>query len=234
MGKLYLIPMTLGDSPLNSVIPTNVQDLCKNIKVFIVENIRTTRRYLKQIDKSIDIDSLCFLELNKHTKKEEISKYLDKIKNEDIGIISEAGCPGIADPGADIVEIAHRKNIKVVPLVGPSSILMVVMASGFNGQSFAFNGYIPIKTGERAGKLRELENLSKQKNQTQVFIEAPYRNIGMLEDIIKTCNKNTMLCVACDISTENEYIKSMTVGEWKKIKPEVFHKRPAIFAIFCK
>lgn len=234
MGKLYLIPMTLGDSPLNSVIPTNVQDFCKNIKVFIVENIRTTRRYLKQIDKSIDIDSLCFLELNKHTKKEEISKYLDKIKNEDIGIISEAGCPGIADPGADIVEIAHKKNIKVVPLVGPSSILMVVMASGFNGQSFAFNGYIPIKTGERAGKLRELENLSKQKNQTQVFIEAPYRNIGMLEDIIKTCNKNTMLCVACDISTENEYIKSMTVGEWKKIKPEVFHKRPAIFAIFCK
>ncbi|MGB5989543.1 MAG: SAM-dependent methyltransferase [Marinifilaceae bacterium] len=234
MGKLYLIPMTLGNSPLDSVIPLNVQELCKNIKVFIVENIRTTRRYLKQIDKSIDIDNLCFLELNKHTKREEISKYLDKIKTEDIGIISEAGCPGIADPGADIVEIAHRKNIKVVPLVGPSSILMVVMASGFNGQSFAFNGYIPIKTGERAGKLRELESLSKQKKQTQVFIEAPYRNIGMIEDIIKTCNKNTMLCIACDISTDDEYIKSMTVGEWKKIKPEVFHKRPAIYAIYFK
>lgn len=234
MGKLYLIPMTLGESPLDSVIPRNVQDLCKEIKIFIVENIRTTRRYLKQIDPSIDIDSLCFLELNKHTKKEDISNYLDKIKEGDIGIISEAGCPGIADPGADIVEIAHHKNIQVVPLVGPSSILMVVMGSGFNGQSFAFNGYLPIKAGERAAKLRELERLSKQNNQTQVFIEAPYRNASMLEDIVKTCNKNTMLCLACDISIETEYIKSMTVGEWAKIKPEVFHKRPAIFAIFCK
>jgi len=234
MGKLYLIPMTLGDTPLDGVIPRDVQDLCKEIKIFIVENIRTTRRYLKKIDKSIDIDSLCFLELNKHTKKEEISSYLNKIKEGDIGIISEAGCPGVADPGADIVEIAHRKNIQVVPLVGPSSILMVVMASGFNGQSFAFNGYIPIKSGERAKKLNELERISKQNNQTQVFIEAPYRNIGMFEDIIKTCNKNTMLCIACDISTEDEYIKSMSVGEWKKIKPDIFHKRPAIFAIFCK
>ena len=234
MGKLYLIPMTLGDTPLDGVIPRDVQDLCKEIKIFIVENIRTTRRYLKKIDKSIDIDSLCFLELNKHTKKEEISTYLNKIKEGDIGIISEAGCPGVADPGADIVEIAHRKNIQVVPLVGPSSILMVVMASGFNGQSFAFNGYIPIKSGERAKKLNELERISKQNNQTQVFIEAPYRNIGMFEDIIKTCNKNTMLCIACDISTEDEYIKSMSVGEWKKIKPDIFHKRPAIFAIFCK
>ena len=226
--------MTLGDTPLDGVIPRDVQDLCKEIKIFIVENIRTTRRYLKKIDKSIDIDSLCFLELNKHTKKEEISSYLNKIKEGDIGIISEAGCPGVADPGADIVEIAHRKNIQVVPLVGPSSILMVVMASGFNGQSFAFNGYIPIKSGERAKKLNELERISKQNNQTQVFIEAPYRNIGMFEDIIKTCNKNTMLCIACDISTEDEYIKSMSVGEWKKIKPDIFHKRPAIFAIFCK
>lgn len=234
MGKLYLIPMTLGDTPLDGVIPKDVQELCKEIKIFIVENIRTTRRYLKKIDKSIDIDSLCFLELNKHTKKEEISTYLNKIKQGDIGIISEAGCPGIADPGADIVEIAHRKNIKVVPLVGPSSILMVVMASGFNGQSFAFNGYIPIKTGERAKKLNELERISKQNKQTQVFIEAPYRNIGMFEDIIKTCNNNTMMCIACDISTEEEYIKSMSIGEWKKIKPDIFHKRPAIFAIFCK
>jgi len=233
MGNLYLIPMTLGDTPVNRVIPQDVQDICRNTKTFIVENIRTTRRYLKAIDKAINIDELCFLELNKHTKKEDIFSYLDKLKDGDIGIISEAGCPGIADPGADIVEIAHRKNINVIPLVGPSSILMAIMASGFNGQSFTFNGYIPIKTNERASKLKELERISKQHNQTQVFIEAPYRNVAMFEDIVKTCNKNTLLSIACDITCENEYIKTLTVGEWKKIKPDI-HKRPAIFSIFCK
>jgi len=233
MGNLYLIPMTLGDTPINRVIPQDVQDICRNTKTFIVENIRTTRRYLKAIDKAINIDELCFLELNKHTKKEDIFSYLDKLKDGDIGIISEAGCPGIADPGADIVEIAHRKNINVIPLVGPSSILMAIMASGFNGQSFTFNGYIPIKTNERASKLKELERISKQHNQTQVFIEAPYRNVAMFEDIVKTCNKNTLLSIACDITCENEYIKTLTVGEWKKIKPDI-HKRPAIFSIFCK
>lgn len=225
--------MTLGDTPVNRVIPQDVQDICRNTKTFIVENIRTTRRYLKAIDKAINIDELCFLELNKHTKKEDIFSYLDKLKDGDIGIISEAGCPGIADPGADIVEIAHRKNINVIPLVGPSSILMAIMASGFNGQSFTFNGYIPIKTNERASKLKELERISKQHNQTQVFIEAPYRNVAMFEDIVKTCNKNTLLSIACDITCENEYIKTLTVGEWKKIKPDI-HKRPAIFSIFCK
>ena len=225
--------MTLGDTPVNRVIPQDVQDICRNTKIFIVENIRTTRRYLKAIDKAINIDELCFLELNKHTKKEDIFSYLDKLKDGDIGIISEAGCPGIADPGADIVEIAHRKNVNVIPLVGPSSILMAIMASGFNGQSFTFNGYIPIKSNERASKLKELERLSKQHCQTQVFIEAPYRNVAMFEDIVKTCNKNTLLSIACDITCENEYIKTLTVGEWKKIKPDI-HKRPAIFSIFCK
>lgn len=225
--------MTLGETPIDSVIPTKVQEICKTTKVFIVENIRTTRRYLKSIDSNIIIDDLCFLELNKHTKKEDIFSYLDKIKDGDIGIISEAGCPGIADPGADIVEIAHNKGIRVIPLVGPSSILMAIMASGFSGQSFTFNGYIPIKSGERASKLKELERISKQNNQTQLFIEAPYRNIAMFEDILKACNNNTLLSIACDITCENEYIKTMNIKEWKKIKPDI-HKRPAIFSIFCK
>ena len=232
MANLYLIPTTLGDTPVDHVIPAQVQEIVKNIKTFIVENIRTTRRYIKKIDKSIDIDSITFYELNKHTKLQDINHYLDDIKKGDIGIISEAGCPGIADPGADIVKIAHEKNINVIPLVGPSSILLALMASGFNGQIFTFNGYLPVKQNDRIDKIKQLEKIANKERHTQLFIEAPYRNIPMVEDILKACNDNTMLCLACDITTEDQYIKTKSIKEWRKIKPNI-HKRPAIFAIFC-
>lgn len=234
MNKIYLIPMTLGDTEIDAVIPRYVQNICKETKIFIVENIRTTRRYLKQIDKNIDIDSLTFFELNKHTNLNDLNLYLEAISKGDIGVISEAGCPGIADPGADIVSIAHQKNIHVIPLVGPSSILMVVMASGFNGQSFAFNGYIPIKTNERIKRIKELESISKHHNQTQVFIEAPYRNISIFNDLIKSCSGNTLLCIGCNISADNEYIKTKSITEWKKIDPTFMNKIPTIFAIYSK
>ncbi|MCT4600909.1 MAG: SAM-dependent methyltransferase [Marinifilaceae bacterium] len=234
MNKIYLIPMTLGDTEIDKVIPRYVQNICKETKIFIVENIRTTRRYLKQIDKNIDIDTLTFFELNKHTNINDINSYLNKIKEGNIGIISEAGCPGIADPGADIVSIAHEKGIPVIPLVGPSSILMVVMASGFNGQSFGFNGYIPIKSNERIKRIKELESISKHHNQTQVFIEAPYRNISIFNDIIKSCAKNTLLCIGCNISAESEYIKTKTIEEWKKVDPSFMNKIPTIFAIYSR
>ncbi len=232
MGNIYLIPTTLGDTELNEVIPLQVQEITKSIKIFIVENIRTARRYLKKIDSSINIDSLTFLELNKHTKNQQIIHYLDNINDGNIGIISEAGCPGIADPGADIVKIAHQKNINVIPLVGPSSILLAIMASGFNGQNFTFNGYLPVKQNDRINKLKQLESIANKKHHTQLFIEAPYRNISMFNDILKACNNNTMLCIACDITTEKQYIKTKTIKEWKKIKLDI-HKRPAIFAISC-
>ena len=229
-GKLYLIPTTLGDSGLDSVIPKNIQELIPTIKHFIVENIRTARRYLKLVDRNIDIDELSFYELNKHSSPDAISGYLKAIKEHDIGIISEAGCPGVADPGADVVKLAHEKNIRIIPLVGPSSILLSMMASGFNGQSFAFNGYIPIKDGERVKKIKQLENRSANENQTQIFIEAPYRNMKLLEDLSKECSAGTQICVAVDITLETEFIKTLPAKQWKNEMPEL-HKRPTIFLL---
>ncbi|TLX70242.1 SAM-dependent methyltransferase [Labilibacter sediminis] len=230
-GTLYLIPTTLGDSSISSVIPGDVALLLKQVKHFIVEDIRTTRRYLKKVDKSINIDELTFYELNKHTTPQQKSGFLNAAnKGNNIGIISEAGCPGIADPGADIVAAAHQQNIKVVPLVGPSSILLSLMASGMNGQSFAFQGYLPIKSGERAKAIKHLEGLSIRERQTQIFIEAPYRNNHLLKDILANCNAKTRVCVACDISLETEFIKTRTVSQWKGKLPEL-HKKPTIFLI---
>ena len=229
-GKLYLIPTTLGDSGLDSVIPKDIQELIPTIKHFIVENIRTARRYLKLVDRSINIDELSFYELNKHSSPDAISGYLKAIKENDIGIISEAGCPGVADPGADVVKLAHERNIRIIPLVGPSSILLSMMASGFNGQSFAFNGYIPIKDGERVKKIKQLENRSANENQTQIFIEAPYRNMKLLEDLAKECSASTKICVAVDITLETEFIKTLPAKQWKNEMPEL-HKRPTIFLL---
>ena len=230
-GTLYLIPTTLGDSPISSVIPADISILLKQIKHFIVEDIRTTRRYLKKVDKSINIDDLTFYELNKHTTPQQKSSFLNATKKgENIGIISEAGCPGVADPGADIVAAAHQQNIKVVPLVGPSSILLSLMASGMNGQSFAFQGYLPIKSGDRAKAIKHLEGLSIREKQTQIFIEAPYRNNHLLKDILTHCNAKTRVCVACDITLETEFIKTKTVAQWKGQLPEL-HKKPTIFLI---
>lgn len=230
-AKVYLIPTTLGDSPVENVLPQYVIDVINSTNHYIVENIKTARRFLIQAGIKTKIDDLTFYELNKHSQPDEYESYLNPIANsENVGIISEAGTPGVADPGADIVEIAHRKNIPVVPLVGPSSILLSVMASGLNGQSFAFVGYLPIKKNERVKRIKELEWKSQTENQTQVFIETPYRNNNLLDDIITNCSANTKLCIACDITLETEFIKTDTIKNWRKGVPNL-HKRPTIFLI---
>jgi 16S rRNA (cytidine1402-2'-O)-methyltransferase len=231
-GTLYLIPTTLGESNLNTVIPENNNLITSRLRHFIVEDVRTARRFLRKMDKQFPIDDCTFFTLNQHTSATEASNFLEPLaKGNDMGIISEAGCPAIADPGADIVAIAQRKNMKVVPLVGPSSILLALMASGFNGQSFAFVGYLPIDSSERAKTLKRLESRAVSENQTQLFIETPYRNMKMLEDIIKHCQSNTRLCIAADITLDSEFIKTKPVGEWKQQLPDL-SKRPCIFAIF--
>lgn len=231
MAKLYLIPTTLGDTTIERVLPPDLTDLISSVTVFIVENIRTARRFLKKVNPAIVIDDLTFFELNQHTDKKEISRYLEPIQSGlDIGVISEAGCPAVADPGADVVKIAHIKNIQVVPLVGPSSILLALMASGMSGQNFAFNGYLPIKNPEKAQQIKFLEKRMQTEGQTQIFIEAPYRNAQLLDDLLKNCEPQTMLCVAVDITLESEFILSKPVSYWKLHIPDI-QKRPAIFLI---
>jgi 16S rRNA (cytidine1402-2'-O)-methyltransferase len=232
-GVLYLIPNTLGECKPEQVLPAVNFDIIKGIKHFIVEDVRTARRFLKKIDKETTIDELQFFTLNKHTSPEEISNYLAPLKNgSDVGIISEAGCPAIADPGAEIVRIAQAKNYRVVPLVGPSSILLALMASGFNGQSFAFVGYLPIQGNERVQAIKQLEKRAQLEKQSQLFIETPYRNMKMLEDILNICQPKTQLCIACDITLESEYIKTKSIAEWKREKLPDLNKRPCIFLMY--
>ena len=229
---LYLIPVTLGETPIETVLPAHNREIILGIKHFIVENIRTARRFLKKTDSSINIDSLTFYELNKHTSPADVSGYLQPIANgESVGVISEAGCPAIADPGADVVALAQQKKYKVVPLVGPSSIIMSVMGSGFNGQSFAFHGYLPIDSSERIKRLKQLEGRIYSENQTQLFIETPYRNNKMFEDIIKNYRPKTKLCLAANIKCEDEYIITLSVADWIKRKFEI-PKVPTIFLIY--
>lgn len=231
MAALYLIPTTLGDSSIESVIPTEVQNHIREIKHFIVENIRSTRRYLKKVDRSIVIEDLTFYELNKRTDAGMLATFLLPIKKgEDIGIISEAGCPGVADPGADVVRIAHEKGIQVKPLVGPSSILLSLMASGLNGQNFAFVGYIPIKKGERIKQIKLLEARAMKEKQTQIFIEVPYRSQALFTDIIESCRPATRVTVGKNISLETESIETHTAQEWKKKTLEL-HKELVVFLI---
>jgi 16S rRNA (cytidine1402-2'-O)-methyltransferase len=231
MANLYLIPTTLGESGTAHVIPSDVSAIVKKINYFIVENIRTARRYLRKLDPQTDIDGLQFFELNQHTDSRIIEEYLNPIfEGFDVGIISEAGCPGVADPGAAVVKHAHIKQIRVIPLVGPSSILLALMASGMNGQNFAFIGYIPVKPTERVKAIKEIERRSGNEKQTQIFIEAPYRNMPLLNDLINTLNDQTRLCVACDLTLESEYIKTQLVAQWKKGIPDL-NKRPAIFLV---
>lgn len=233
MASLYLIPTVLNPETEQAVLPIANTEVIRSIKHFIVENIRTTRRFLKKVDKSINIDELTFYELNTHTDRTRIDTYLKPLSQGlDMGIISEAGCPAIADPGADVVGIAQSKNIKVVPLVGPSSILLSLMGSGFNGQSFAFVGYLPIETSERGQKLKQLEKRIYNEQQTQIFIETPYRNNKMLEQILKTMQAKTKLCIAVDITGENEYIVTKTISDWKKQSLPELHKRPCIFLLY--
>ena len=232
MATLYLIPTTLGDTELDKILPSGNAEIVSSIRYFIVENIRTTRRFLKKINREINIDEITFFELNQHTKPEEISRFLQPLKaGNEMGIISEAGCPAIADPGADVVALAQTQNFNVVPLVGPSSILLSLMASGFNGQSFAFLGYLPIQQGERIKALKKMENRIYSEHQTQIFIETPYRNMKMLEDIIATCQPDTKLCIAADITLDTEFIKTKTVSAWKNQFPDL-NKRPTIFLIY--
>ncbi len=228
---LYLIPVTLGDTPIDKVLPQHNLSTILGIKHFIVENIRTARRFLKKCDPSINIDELTFYELNKHTNLDMIGSYLKPIaQGQSVGIISESGCPAIADPGADVVAIAQRKGIKVVPLVGPSSILMSLMASGFNGQSFAFHGYLPIDNSDKIKRIKQLEGRSYSENQTQIFIETPYRNQKLAEDFIAQCKPQTKMCIAMNISLDNEYIVTKTMKEWKGKLPEM-HKQLCVFLI---
>lgn len=231
-ASLYLIPVTLGETSIEQVLPTYNKEIILQIKYFIVENIRSARRFLKKVESNINIDELTFYELNKHTKPEDIENYLKPMINGfHVGIISEAGCPAIADPGSDIVAIAQKKNYKVVPLVGPSSILLSLMASGFNGQGFAFHGYLPIDGTERIRKIKQLENLIHHEHQTQIFIETPYRNQKLVEDIIKHCTPSTKLCIAMNITCENEYIRTLSVKQWAKQLPDMA-KQLCIFLLY--
>ena len=231
-AKLYLIPTTLGDTSLELVLPQYNLLIISRLKYFIVENIRTARRFIKKANPAAVIDDLTFFELNEHTKAEEISGFLvPLLAGNDMGVISEAGCPAIADPGADVVALAQQKNISVTPLVGPSSILMALMASGFNGQNFAFVGYLPVNQTERIRAIKNLESKVYAENQTQMFIETPYRNAKLLESLLSVCNKNTKLCIAADITLESEFIVTKTISDWKHKLPDL-NKRPCLFLIY--
>lgn len=230
-GTLYLIPTTLGSNDPLQVLPITVKKTIDHINTFIVENDKTARRFIKRISPNKSQPDLNLYHLNKHTQSEELPNFLIPCLNgTDTGLLSEAGCPGIADPGAEIVQLAHQKNIKVVPLVGPSSILMAMMSSGMNGQQFAFNGYLPIDKNARKNELKRLERLSREHNQSQIFIETPYRNNKLLEDLHHILDQNTLVCVACDISLPTEFIKTQTAKAWKKNIVDL-HKRPTIFII---
>ena len=229
---LYLIPNLLGDTPVEQVLPPYNHEIIIGIRHFIVEDVRTARRFLKLVDRSIDIDQLTFYTLNKHTNPEEVASMLRPLEEgSPMGVISEAGCPAVADPGADVVAIAQRKGLQVIPLVGPSSIILAVMGSGFNGQSFAFNGYLPIEPDERIKTIKKLEQRAYTENQTQLFIETPYRNAKMMADILKACRPQTHLCIAAGLTTKDEYIKTRTVKEWTGKLPAL-EKIPCIFLIY--
>ena len=230
-GKLYLIPTTLGESDPMDVLPQTVKRTIDLIDTYIVENEKTARKFIKSIHPEKVQASLKLSALNKHTEVSEHNKMIQPcLEGKNIGLMSEAGCPGIADPGAVIVKLAHEKNIQVIPLVGPSSILLALMASGMNGQNFAFNGYLPIDKAEKKTAIKNLEKLSQDKNQSQIFIETPFRNNKMLDDILQALQPNTHLCVAADITLPSEYIKTMRVSDWKKTTIDL-HNRPTIFII---
>ena len=232
MATLYLIPTTLGETALDRILPANNANIISALKYFIVEDVRTARRFLKKTNPTIVIDDLTFFTLNQHTSPAEISTFLKPMTDgHDVGIISEAGCPAIADPGADVVALAQQKQFKVVPLVGPSSILLALMASGFNGQSFAFVGYLPIQPADRSKALKKLENKVYSESQSQIFIETPYRNMKMLDEIISACQPTTKLCIAADITLDTEFIQTKNLKDWKKLLPDL-NKRPCIFILY--
>lgn len=230
-GKLYLIPSPLGDNQPSEVLPEMVFETIGRIRTYVVEEVRTARRFLSRAGLKGKIDTLEFHELNEHTSSEQIEGYLGLFeRGEDIGLISEAGLPAVADPGAQLVALCHKRGIEVVPLVGPSSLMLALMASGLNGQSFAFCGYIPAKSDERKSRLKVLEKVSSQLNQTQIIIETPYRNDSLLADILSVCNPSTRLCIAADITLPTAYIRTASIGDWKKNVPTI-GKRPCVFLL---
>jgi len=225
-----MIPVTLGGSNYSEVIPEFVASITRKLRVFIVEDLRSARRYLKTLDKDFPINECSFLEMNKHTPDRHITDFLEPVlEGNDAGIMSEAGMPGIADPGAKLIALAHLKNIKVVPLVGPSSIILALAASGLNGQNFSFNGYLPVNQTERAAKIRELERRSAS-GSSQVFMETPYRNQKLLEAIVQICSNHTMLCIAADLTLPSEEIRTLPISDWKKNMPDLT-KRLVIFIL---
>ena len=230
-GKLFLIPSPLGENPPIEVIPVPVIEKIKSIKTFVVEEIRTARRYLSSVGLKGHIDELDFHLLNEHSQPQDVSSMISLFNNgNDVGLISEAGLPAVADPGAKLVALCHNQDIEVVPFVGPSSLMMALMSSGLNGQSFAFCGYLPAKSDERRSAIKNIENISIKQNQTQIFIETPYRNDSMLADIISSCRNRTNVCIAVNITMPDAYIKTRTVAQWRKAMPEI-GKRPCVFLI---
>ncbi|MBC7915717.1 MAG: SAM-dependent methyltransferase [Pyrinomonadaceae bacterium] len=230
-GTLFLIPVPLAENSADKVLPHYQLQLINNISIYIVENEKTARFWLKNMGLKTLQSELLIHVYGKHSDKVDIREYFKDLESgKDVGLMSEAGCPAVADPGSDIVMEAHRKGIKVVPMVGPNSILLALMASGFNGQSFTFQGYLPIDKAQRIKRIKELENIAERHSQTQIFIETPFRNNQILEAILSTCNPKTRLCVACNITAEDEQIISQPVEQWRKLKVD-FHKKPAIFLI---
>ncbi len=232
-GTLFLIPVPLADNAAHKSYTLFLKETVNSIKTYIVENEKTARKFLKQAEIQVPQRELKLYNYGKHKPQGAKADYFKElIKGEDVGLMSEAGCPGVADPGADIVAEAHQKNIKVVPLVGPNSIIQAIMASGFSGQSFTFHGYLPINKNDRIKRLKDLEQKSLRYKQTQLFMETPFRNNQLLNDILKTCYPNTMLCLASNINDSNEFIKTQRIADWRKNHPDL-HKKPTIFLIYC-
>lgn len=231
-GTLYLIPVPLADNAAAKSFTPYLGDTINHIKEYIVENEKTARKFLKEAGLITPQSELSIHDYGKHNREVNINSFfIGLTAGHDVGLMSEAGCPGVADPGSEIVAEAHKRGIKVVPLVGPSSILLALMASGFNGQSFTFHGYLPIDKAERAKKIKELESLASRFNQTQLFIETPFRNNQMLEEILRSCTAKTRLCIACNLTAEDEFVQTKTIAEWKQKIPDL-HKRPTIFLLF--
>ncbi|MBT8304914.1 MAG: SAM-dependent methyltransferase [Bacteroidia bacterium] len=230
-GKLYLIPTTLGDNAPLEVLPISVKKIIELVDSYIVENEKTARRFIKKVSSSKSQSTLNINLINKYTLTDDMPGFLNPcLEGKSVGLMSEAGCPGIADPGSEVVRIAHEMKIRVVPLVGPSSIILAMMSSGMNGQNFTFNGYLPIDSSERKKALRQLEKNSFERNQAQLFIETPYRNNKLLEDMKSVLHPNSRLCIACDITLPTEFIRTMTMNQWKKNNLDL-HKRPTLFVL---
>lgn len=231
-GTLYLIPVPLGQSPLEAVLPPHVRDRARQLKHFVAENAKSARAFLKSLPSDTPVQQIEIRELSEHTPAKVLPELLTPLlKGQDVGLISEAGCPAVADPGANLVALAQREGIRVAPLVGPSSILLALMASGLSGQNFAFHGYLPVKDDERQKKLRELEKDSRNEKRAQIFIETPYRNRQMLETALKACTADTRLCVATDLTLDSERIATWTIAEWRRQGLPEIDRRPTVFLL---